>query len=272
MKKQKFLIAIDLDGTLIQHFDQIDKKSFKYLKKITKKHYVVLATGRPYRSTKKYYDLLKLKTPIVNYNGALVHNPSDLLFPKHMETINRQHIFTIIRDNKDIILNIFSEVEDDIYLWKQDDSIKHYLHKDGGNLHIGEFEEILHENPNGAIVFSKNGSESKLANYISNKFTNEFKIRFWKSDSFVISEIYSHNTSKAVGLKHIAEYYDIKIKNTIAIGDGHNDIEMIEYVNTGIAMGNSHSELLAKANILTDTVDNHGVYKVLKKLKKEKQL
>lgn len=272
MKKERHLIAVDLDGTLIKHFDQIDRKSFKLLKKLSKKHLVVIATGRPYRSTKQYYELLKLKTPIVNYNGALVHNPNDKSFPKHMGTIDRLHLFKIIRDNKDIILNIFSEVEDDIYLWKQDDSIKHYLHQDGGKLHVGEFEEILHENPNGSIVFSKSGSEDKLTNYIDNNFTDQFKIRFWKSDDFVISEIYSNNTSKAVGLKHIVDYYNINEKNTIAIGDGHNDIEMIEYANIGIAMGNSHPELLEKAKFLTNTIDNHGVYRALKKLIKEKQL
>lgn len=272
MKKQKHLIAVDLDGTLIKNFDEIDTKSFKLLKRLSKKHYVVLATGRPYRSTKKYYDLLKLKTPIVNYNGALVHNPNDSSFPKHMGTINRQHIFKIVNDNKDVILNIFSEVEDDIYLWKQDDSIKHYLHKDGGILHVGDFKEILHEDPNGAIIFSKIGSEEKLTKYINDNFTTQFKIRFWKSADFVISEIYCYDTSKAVGLKHIVNYYNIDHKNTIAIGDGHNDIEMIEYVNKGFAMGNSHPELLAKAKHLTHTIDNHGVYEALKKLIKEKQL
>lgn len=272
MKIQKHLIAIDLDGTLIKNFDRMDKKSFKLLKKVAKKHYVILATGRPYRSTKKYYDLLKLKTPIVNYNGALVHNPKDKSFPKHLGTINRHHLFKILNDNKNIILNIFSEVEDDIYLWKQDDTIKHYLHQEGGNLQVGEFKNILHEDPNGAIVFSKKGSEEELANYIDENFTDEFKIRFWKSEDFVISEIYCFNTSKAVGLKHIMKHYKIDQKNTIAIGDGHNDIEMLEFVNKGIAMGNSHPELLKRAKFLTHSIDNNGVYKALTKLIKEKQL
>lgn len=272
MKKEKYLIAVDLDGTLIKNFDQIDKKSFRLLKKLSKKHYVVLATGRPYRSTKEYYELLKLKTPIVNYNGALVHNPNDLSFPKHMGTINRNDLFKIIQDNKDIILNIFSEVEDDIYLWKQDETIKHYLHQDGGVLHVGEFEKILCENPNGAIIFSKKDSEEKLTEYVGNNFTNQFRIRFWESDDFVISEIYSYSTSKAVGLEHIMKYYNIEKQKTIAIGDGHNDIEMIEFVNKGIAMGNSHPELLKIAKNITHTIDNHGVYSALKKLIKEKQL
>ena len=65
IKKHGYLIAIDLDGTLIQGFDNYNPECFALLKEIAKTNYVIIATGRPFRSSKYFYDLLELKTPII---------------------------------------------------------------------------------------------------------------------------------------------------------------------------------------------------------------
>lgn len=262
--KKGYLIAIDLDGTLIQGFDNYDKKSFEYLKKIKKDNYIVIATGRPFRSSKYYYDLLSLETPIINYNGALVHHPTDNNFTKNMITIPKEIVCKILNDNLDIIDNIFCEIEDDIYLYKKQDEINSYLHLDGGILHIGPFEQILNGNPNGAICFSKKGSEEKLETYISTTFNNKLKIRFWDDNNFVVSEIYNPLTTKGNGIKQIINYYNIPFEKTIAIGDGHNDIELLEEVNIKVAMENAHTSLLKCANYITKSVKENGVYCFLK--------
>lgn len=265
MMRKGYLIAIDLDGTLIQGFDNYDKESFDYLKKLAKENYIVIATGRPLRSSKYYYDILELNTPIINYNGALVHNPSDDKFCKKMITIPKEYVHKILNDNLDIIDNIFCEIEDDIYLYKKQDEINSYLHLDGGVLHTGNFKDNLINNPNGAIVFSKPGSEHKLESYIKETFNGELLIRFWDDDNYVISEIYSPYTNKANGLMNIIEYYNIPFEKTIAIGDGHNDIELFNCVNTSVAMGNSHNLLLKEAKVITDPVWEHGVKNFLMK-------
>ncbi len=267
--KTGYLIAIDLDGTLIQGFDNYDKLSFDYLKKIANDNYIVIATGRPFRSSKYYYDLLELKTPIINYNGALVHHPLDKNFKKNMITISKETVCKILNDNLDIIDNIFCEIEDDIYLYRKQDEINSYLHLDGGTLHIGAFEQILTGNPNGAICFSKKGSEEKLESYISNTFQGKLRIRFWDDNNFVVSEIYNPLTTKGNGIKQIINYYNIPFEKTIAIGDGHNDIELLEEVNIKVAMANSHNSLFEYANYTTKSVKEHGVYHFLVNFFKE---
>ena len=262
--KQGYLIAIDLDGTLIQGFDDYDKLSFELLKKLAKDNFIVIATGRPLRSSKYYYDILELNTPIINYNGALVHHPKDSNFKKSMITVNKDDVIKIFNDNKNIIDNIFCEVEDDIFLYKKQDEINSYLHLDGGVLHTGEFENILKENPNGAIVFSKIGSEQKLEKYLINEYQDNLRIRFWDDKKYVVSEIYNPKTSKANGLKRIIEYYNIPYEKTISIGDGHNDIEMFNITKYSVAMGNSHPLLIEHATHKTKSVQENGVYHFLK--------
>ena len=53
-------------------------------------------------------------------------------------------------------------------------------------------------------------------------------------------------------------------EKTIAIGDGHNDIELFENVNISVAMANSHKDLLKNAKYITKSVSEHGVYYFLK--------
>ena len=57
----------------------------------------------------------------------------------------------------------------------------------------------------------------------------------------------------------IREYYHIKKEHTIAFGDGHNDIEMLSYVEYGVAMANSHPELIKNAKYITKSVKEHGI-------------
>jgi hypothetical protein len=263
MMKKGYLIAVDLDGTVITGFDNYDKKSFALLKELANEHKVVIATGRPYRSSKYYYDLLGLNTPLINYNGSLVHNPHDALFPKYMITIPKESLYDIIEQNRDILINLFCEIEDDIYLWKDEEVIRPYLHLDGGNLHVGEIKDILFADSNGAILISKKGSEAKLQKFIEDNYRDILKIRFWSNEQFVISEIYNPQATKGFGLELIAKYYDIPQHKIIAIGDGHNDIELLQTAGIAVAMGNSHPDLKETATIITEDVMNNGVYHFL---------
>ena len=253
-----------LDGTIVTGFDDYDKESFSVLKKLSKNNIVVIATGRPFRSSYFFYKKMKLNTPIINYNGALLHHPKDPHFPKQMIYINHQKLIDFIHENQDILVNVFCEIEDDIYLWKDTEEIRPYLHVDGGILHVGDLEKILPGDSNGAILFSKPGSEERLETYVKDVYQDEVKIRHWFTNDVLVSELYSPETSKANAIKTICDYYHISYENTIAIGDGHNDIEMLSFCHIGVAMKNSHPDLIKIATCVTDDVKHHGVAKFFK--------
>jgi len=270
MKNKQYLIAVDLDGTLLTGFDHYDVKSFELLKQLANTHVVIIATGRPLRSSKYYYDLLDLKTPIVNYNGALVHNPRDESFPKQVVHIQKSDLFCFLQDNNHIIDNAFCEIEDNIYLHRETNEVLPYLHLDGGYLQIGQLETILPDNPNGAIIFSHAGTEQQLQDYINHHFNGRIQLRFWLVGDIVVSEFYNPITSKAKALQYICDYYQIDHEHTIAIGDGHNDIEMINFAQYGVAMANAHPDLIKVAKYKTINVTDSGVYHFLNSFFNEK--
>ena len=73
---EKFLICIDLDGTLLRDDKTISEETKKYLRFLeTQGHYVCLTSGRPTYNVKKYYDEIGLKSsPIISFNGHLAKN------------------------------------------------------------------------------------------------------------------------------------------------------------------------------------------------------
>lgn len=65
--------------------------------------------------------------------------------------------------------------------------------------------------------------------------------------------------NKAVGINELASYYGFDISQTLAFGDGGNDIAMLRAVGTGIAMGNASDIVKAAADYVTGTVDKNGI-------------
>ena len=83
--------------------------------------------------------------------------------------------------------------------------------------------------------------------------------------SFV--DINAKGNNKATGVKVFLEYYNIPRKNTMAFGDGGNDISMLEYVALGVAMGDATEDVLKIADYVTTSVDDDGIMTALKKNK-----
>lgn len=70
--------------------------------------------------------------------------------------------------------------------------------------------------------------------------------------------------SKAKGLKEMARFRNLDISETMAFGDGGNDISIIREAGIGVAMGNANQSLKEVADYITTSVDDDGVYNALK--------
>lgn len=263
--KEQHLIILDLDDTLMTGFTAYDDETFEYLKYLKSLgHIIMIATGRPFRSSYFVYEKLGLNTPLINYNGARVTNPLDPNFPLTDLRIDKDDLLNIIEHIRPCLINVFCEIIDDIYVMNYNEEIHPFLHVDGGILHSGELKDILPDNPNGALFFLNEEYIKIFEDYIKNEYSGKLLSRYWKSGNYHIVEIYNPLVDKKQGFIDAIKYYNIKKENTIAIGDGHNDIGLIQTAHIGVAMGNSHEDLIKIASYHTDTAKNQGVLKFLK--------
>lgn len=79
----------------------------------------------------------------------------------------------------------------------------------------------------------------------------------------LFTDITVKGTSKSRGIDEIIHYYGIDLKETMAFGDGGNDIPMLKHAGIGIAMGNASEQVQKVADYVTASVDDDGIWKAL---------
>ncbi len=251
---KKYLIAVDLDGTLLKDWKSMSEKTRDYLKNINKNgHKVVIATGRPYRSAERFYKELELDTPIINYNGGLVTSKEDANFEPYSLNLDRKDVINIFHDNEHLIENAFTEVKDDIYLLHDTEKIRPLIHYfNGATLTVGRFEEILDKDPNGFLVVCKKDRTEEFEQYVKERYNGKILARNWGHEYDYIVELYTPQTNKAAGLEYVSNYLGFDQKDIIAFGDAHNDIEMLQYAHHGVAMKNAQERLKVTVDYVTE--------------------
>ena len=73
------------------------------------------------------------------------------------------------------------------------------------------------------------------------------------------TDIVATGNSKAMGMEAVCRHFGIKQEETFAIGDGANDVEMLQWAGIGVAMGNAADEVKRHADMVTTDVDHEGI-------------
>ena len=253
----KKYIFIDFDGTIIDHgtnsIPESTKKAIKLLQK--NGHEIILNTGRGPSLFYGIEKLLNIESYIAS-NGRYVVHKGEVIYHKPIDK-------KVVSDLVDLAYN--SKI--DIAFASSNDYV---LHSNFNNL-FKNFSDTFHlKHP---LVKYNYHLENEI--YQINLFYN--KSDYYKFEElfptlhFNLSNSYGLDVNEKGGLKELGmkvfeEQLGIKNEDTIAIGDGHNDISMIEYANIGIAMGNGVKELKEAADIITSSINEDGFYNVFKKL------
>jgi Cof subfamily protein (haloacid dehalogenase superfamily) len=257
-----FLIACDLDGTLLTEKRQISSRTKHVLQYLQNKgHKVVIATGRPFHKTRFYYEELNLKTPVVNLNGGWVHHPVDFTFPRQVQLIPLEIAQAILQQASLYDLkNVQADVLEETYIERSDDPDVFYFNVEPSpDIRFGPVLHSLKSSPSCILLFLHDEFQvHHLAEHLLKLFGDMIKIYPWLKPFYVI-EILPKHLSKAFGLEHIATHLKMKPKQIIAFGDQVNDIEMLQFAGQGIAMGNSVDSVKKAADQITLSNDEDGV-------------
>ena len=262
---KKYLIALDMDGTLLNSQHCISPETKIYLKKLAKAgHKIIISSGRPIRGIRPYYNELELDTPAICYNGAYIYPGEEKDLPEYCFAFPKETILKIIKDiSYDYLDNVILETNNDIYLLHDDEELDIFFTKKEMNVHLGLIEDNLNEDTMTMLIKVKDQKYNPIVQKAVESHPN-FKFRFWSGKWYEISEIYYDNINKGQALEKIAEYYQIPRENIIAFGDANNDVELLKYAGIGIAMKNAEDELKEIADIITiDDNNNDGIKKTL---------
>ncbi|MGM9927249.1 MAG: Cof-type HAD-IIB family hydrolase [Bacillus sp. (in: firmicutes)] len=259
----KHLIALDLDGTLLRNDKTISSRTKNTLQTLMRQgHHVMIATGRPYRSSVQYYQELSLQTPIVNFNGAFIHHP------KHGDW-GTYHTPLDIKIAKDIVEacdqynyhNIIAEVMDDVYFHQNDPHLIDVFKMGSPKVTVGDLRNHLQNSPTSMLIHAEESNVSQIRQHLSHAHAEVIDHRRW-GDPYPIIEIIKSGMNKAIGIQQVANYLQVPQKHIIAFGDEDNDLEMLEYAGSGVAMGNgiSAAKNIANETTLSNEEDGIAIY------------
>lgn len=257
------LVALDIDGTLINNEGVVTPKTLAAIKKCIRQNVLVtISTGRPIQGVKQFIAKLGLSAPIITYNGAMIvdSNSDEILFHKSLKTEDAMKVLEL---SKATDANIIVWCNNQLYVRRMDERSKHYEEIAKTKASLIESEHQLAESGITKILWYdtvENTNEHMIS--LQGKVTED--VNFCTSRPNFL-EFFNGEVSKAEAMAFIGSHYDIKQEEMMAIGDGLNDLSMIEYAGLGVAMGNAHEGVKAIADYITSSNEEDGIARVLEK-------
>lgn len=268
MKKK--MIAIDLDGTLLNHESQLSDYTISTIKKVRQQgHLVLIATGRPYRMAETFYHQLELDTPMINFNGSLVHIPNKKWQWEKQVLIDKRYLIEFLKEKEAFQADFIAGEYKNKFFITQD----HLDKIDPGLMGVEKITpdtlikpELITSDPHSILMQTHAADKYALAEEMKSYFKNELEINTWGGPLNVL-ETCAKGVTKAAGLTYLLDLFQLEAKDLIAFGDEHNDVEMLDLAGTGYAMKNASDTLRPHADRLTEFANfEDGVAKELEKL------
>ncbi|MDA7026067.1 Cof-type HAD-IIB family hydrolase [Bacillus sp. CLL-7-23] len=265
METKPYLIALDLDGTLLKDDKTISKNAQKVIGQLKEKgHHVCISTGRPYRASSMYYDQLQLDTPIVNFNGAFVHHPKNENWGRFHTSLDLGVVKQIVEVSESYnVHNILAEVTDDVYFHYHDEKLIDIFTMGSPNITVGDLRKNLGANVTSVLIHAKEEDVPSIRTYLSDVHAEVVDHRRWAAPWHVI-ELIRSGINKAIGLEKVANHYNVPKERIIAFGDEDNDLEMLEFAGCGVAMGNGIEGVKQIADHVTTSNEQDGIAVFLK--------
>lgn len=278
------LVAIDLDGTLLNNYGVVTENTKKVIKEALKKDiYIILASGRPIDSIKTIANEIGANKYFIAGNGALIYDMQNQI-PIYEKYMSKEKVLEIVKicEENSISYNIYTENTiitkalkyNVLYYHKENlkkeeknrtnitlvNDVKSYIE----NLSDAKFLKITICDESKFVFQSILKKVSKVNNidildvsHMSRKLikqgTEEILIEYF------YTEISLKDVDKWEAIKFLINKLNIDKSEVIAIGDNINDKKMIKEAGLGIAMKKSSPDVIEIANYITDRNNEEGV-------------
>lgn len=258
-------IFLDIDGTLVADKGTVPETAIDAIKKAqNNNHKIILCTGRAMAEI--YQPILDIGFDgIIACGGNYVETRGEVLFERAFTKIELDELYSYFYEHKipfyaeansgiytsigciDFLNNLSAQIENP----STKESILHFMS------HLIDGTDLDRTDVNKISFLGSNHPFSEIDQHFNSKYELfDLVVPLFGKNS---GEISIKGTDKVTGIKMIMEHYNCDQEHTIAVGDGNNDISMLNYVEIGVAMGNATDKLKSIADYITDDVNEDGL-------------
>lgn len=268
MKKDYKLVAVDIDGTLVNDKKEILDETLKTIHKAIDNEVIfAICTGRPYASTKRLADKIDRNIPLILYNGGAIR------MSKTNEVLYHQ---ILTRKQSEDIYQLITTYGGTYIFWSDEklytNRMNHFT--EGyqkiatiAPIIVGSKEEVPFDNITKFIWFEEAETLIEYQKTILKKLEG---VNYFTSNPTFL-EMVHQDVSKATAMERLGNYYGIKQEEMMALGDGFNDLPMLDYAGLSIVMENAVEEVKQHADFITLSNECDGVgYAIRKFILEEK--
>lgn len=262
------LVAIDMDGTLLNSNNEVSERTKKAIEMAKKKGvHIILSTGRVLKSALSYSRNLDLKNPIVACNGAIiVDEDANIIYKRPIDNNKVKEIVNLAR-RKNIYYHFYDESK--FYSHVKVDEVLQFYNEGNENTSIDikvfqDIEEIVkHKDLNVYKFLFIDNNQDNLQDLRGelDKLGDISTSSSWANNI----EAMGLNVSKGEAIRELCTRLQVKPEEVIAIGDSENDLSMLRFAGLGVSMGNGDESIKKQADYTTDSNDEDGVAKVIEK-------
>jgi hypothetical protein len=285
----KKLIALDLDGTLLNRNSEISGENIRAIRDAQNHGMeVVIATGRAHFDVREIFKDTGIRTWVIAANGATIHDPEGKLFFSvpldkdraveilawleregyYYEVISDAAIFTpqTAREILAVEMDRLKSANPELDVEELKESAEKQYGQFGFSF-ISSYQDLLDPSIPVYNILAFSFDEEKLKNG-KEKFKDCRDLTLVSSAKYNF-ELEHVEASKGKALHRLATELGIPMSETVAVGDSLNDCSMIAAAGTGIAMGNAAEEVKKIADEVTLTNDEHGVAHAIRRMLQE---
>ncbi len=237
MDKDIKLIALDMDGTLVNHDGDVSKENEDAVKRAKDQGiHVVLSTGRSLPFCRDIAEQLGHSAYLVTVNGGQV-------FDKELNLVDSTHL------TNDLVKRLWElKMKHDVYFWSSTTEGVFNTKK--------PFEKEIDDY--NWLKFGFDIQDDDVRKVITDEVMANEALEVTNSSPTNL-EINPAGVNKAAALMKVCKWLDLSMDNVMAVGDSMNDIAMIREAGFGVAMGNAQDRVKEAADWITKDYTEHGV-------------
>ena len=258
------LIALDIDGTLRRPDGHISERTKRALARVREAGAAVtIATGRSFRSAVDATADLNLSTPIASFQGAHLADPRTGRVLWHRPLTQELTMQALARlDGWEG--GVMAFIGDDVYVARLSEWTESYGGRNGVRLHeVGSLETIADREPTRLVAVGDEGRVAALETALWSHFGDAMHVTRSLPQ---FCEILHPGGGKHRALQNLCERLGVDREQTLAFGNGYNDVHMLRWAGLGVAVGDSVPEAADAADMMAPSVEDDGPAQVLEEM------